>query len=81
MIGSGIIVFDMLVYIILGVLLMRYDDFYDSSNGPYWSLESMKTSDKIVYIGINVWNVINLVAIVFAIYKIIKAIRRSRTLV
>ena len=81
MIGSGIIVFDMLVYIILGVLLMHYDDFYDSSKGPYWSLESMTTSDKIVYIGINVWNVINLVAIVFVIYKIIKAIRRSRTLV
>jgi len=62
---------------VLGLLLMHYEDFYDSSKGPYESFGSMTTLDKITSIGIMGWNVINVVAIVFVIYKMVKALRRS----
>ena len=40
---------DLFVYIVLGLLLMSYDDNYDSSKGKYWSLASMNSSEKIIY--------------------------------
>ena len=40
---------DLFVYIVLGLLLMGYDDNYDSSKGEYWSLESMDSTEKIIY--------------------------------
>jgi large-conductance mechanosensitive channel len=57
---------------------MGYDDFYDESKGPYWSLESMTNTEKITYIGLNVWHVINFVAIGIVIYRIIKLVKSRR---
>ena len=54
MIGIGIILIDLAVYIFLGLLLMSYDDFYDESKGEYWSWESMSGFDKAVVSGIHV---------------------------
>jgi hypothetical protein len=54
------------------LLLMRYDDFYTESEGEYWSLASMTLSEKITYIGLNIWNVINLLAIAYLVFRIIK---------
>ena len=42
LIGIVVISMDLLVYVILGLLLMNYDDFYDESKGEYWSLESIE---------------------------------------
>ena len=73
--GIGFILIDLVVYVILGLLLMNYDDFYDESKGPYWSLESMTTTQKITYIGLNVWHVVNVIIIGYVIYRIVKALR------
>jgi hypothetical protein len=72
-----LILFDLAVYIILGLLLMTYDDFYDESKGEYWSLESMTFWQKVNYIGLNVWNVINLIVIGVVFYRIIKRVRKK----
>lgn len=37
MTSVAVIIFDLAVYLILGMLLMNYDDFYDESEGGYWS--------------------------------------------
>lgn len=76
-IGLGIIIFDLAVYITLGLLLMNYDDFYTESEGEYWSLESMTLSEKATYIGLNLWNVLNLVLLAYLVYRIIKTIRKK----
>jgi len=55
---------------VLGLMLMNYDDFYQESMGPYWSLESMTFWQKLNYIGLMAWNAINVLFIVFIIYKI-----------
>ena len=71
--GIIIIVIDLLVYILLGLLLMNYEDFYDDSKGEYWSLESMTTSQKITYICYNLWILLNIALVVYIIgRKIIK---------
>ncbi len=77
-IAVGLIVVDLAVYIFLGLLLMNYDDFYDESEGPYWSLESMTTSEKITYIGLNIWHVINLIVVGIIVYKTIKFLKDRR---
>ena len=76
-IGTGIILFDIAVYFVLGTLLMNYDDFYDESKGEYWSLASMTLSEKANYIGLHIWNLINLIVIGYIIYRIIKKLIRS----
>ena len=45
----AIIMADFLIYMILGVLFMGYEDFYIESKGEYMSLKSMTTRDKMVY--------------------------------
>lgn len=70
--GLFIVVFDIAVYIFLGLLLMDYDDFYDESKGEYWSFESMTSSQKIVVIGLNIWNVINMLAVFYILYRFFK---------
>jgi len=56
LIGILIIVIDLGIYIFLGLLMMNYEDFYEESEGEYWSLASMTTSEKITYIGLNIWD-------------------------
>ncbi|WP_298507183.1 hypothetical protein [uncultured Maribacter sp.] len=64
---------DLAIYVVLGLLLMDYDDFYDESKGAYWSLESMTTSQKTTYIGLNIWHVINVIIIGYVIYRIVRS--------
>jgi hypothetical protein len=76
-IGIGLIIFDLAVYVILGLLLMNYDDFYDESKGEYWSLESMTTSQKATYIGLNIWDIVNIIIIGYVIYRTIKIVQNN----
>ncbi|THV56837.1 hypothetical protein EZV76_16530 [Flagellimonas alvinocaridis] len=76
-IGIGLIMLDLAVYIVLGLLLMDYDDFYDKSKGEYWSLESMTASQKATYIGLNIWHILNIIIIGYLIYRIIKIVRNN----
>ena len=73
----GIISLDLIVYLILAMLLMQYDDFYDESKGAYWSLESMDFGQKINYIGLNLWHLINLILIGYLIYRFIRKLRKT----
>jgi hypothetical protein len=52
--------FDILVYIFLGILLMGYDDNYMASKGVYGSLKSMTSTEKIIYILFQFWNLVNI---------------------
>ena len=75
-IAIAIIVFDLAVYIVLGLLLMGYDDFYDASKGEYWSLESMTPSQQATYIGLHVWHGVNVLGTVYFIYRLVKRYKR-----
>lgn len=77
LIAVVIIIFDFIVYILLGLMLMNYDDFYDESKGEYWSLESMDFWQKVNYIGLNIWHLINLIAIAYVIYRVVKEMRKT----
>ncbi len=77
LISAAVIIFDLAVYIVLSMLLMNYDDFYDESEGEYWSLGSMTMSEKATYIGLNVWHLVNLLAIGYIIYRHAKKFRKN----
>lgn len=63
---------DLFVYIVLGLLLMGYDDNYDSSKGEYWSLASMNSTEKIIYFALQTWNVINIIGVVYIGHRLYK---------
>lgn len=74
--GIGVVIIDLAVYKLLGLLLMNYDDFYTEDKGEYWSLASMTTSEKITYIGLNVWHVINVLGIVYIGYRLTRKLKK-----
>ena len=63
---------DIFILLILGLLLMGYDDNYDSSKGEYWSLASMNTTEKILYFSYNLWIILNIIAIIYLGKKVYK---------
>jgi hypothetical protein len=71
----AIILFDVVVYMVLGLFLMGYDDTYDSTKGEYWSFGSMNDQEKAFYIAINVWNVLNIVGVTYLVYRIIRRVK------
>lgn len=73
-----VILVDLAVYLVLGLLMMSYDDFYDESKGEYWGLESMTHFDKAVVFGMYSWHAINLVVICLIVYKFVKALRKRK---
>ena len=68
---------DLIVYMFLGLLLMGYDDNYDSSKGEYWSLASMNSNEKIVYCALQSRNVLNIIGVIFIGHKLYKRIKYS----
>lgn len=68
----AIIGIDLFVYIILGLLLMSYDDNYDSSKGEYWSLASMNSTEKIIYLAFQTWNVISIIGLIYIGHRFYK---------
>jgi hypothetical protein len=69
--GIGVLTINSVIYIAFGLLLMNYDDFYDESKGYYWSYESMNFYQKVIFIGFNLWNILNLILIVYLMYRIV----------
>lgn len=74
-----IILIDVCVYLFLGLLLMNYEDSYDSSKGEYWSLSSMNTSEKIIYICYIAWIIINLIVIALLARRLFIKIKYGKT--
>jgi hypothetical protein len=70
--GMAIILADIFVFIILGMLLMDYDDNYDSSKGAYWSFASMNAKEKTFYIIYNLWILLNIIVFIFVGLRIYK---------
>jgi hypothetical protein len=63
---------DLFVYIVLGLLLMGYDDNYYSSKGEYWSFASMNSTEKIIYFALQTWNVINIIGVIYIGHRLYK---------
>ena len=60
------------------MLFMGYEDFYDDSKGPYMSLQSMTTKEKIIYFAIDFWHIINILLIVWLLFKAYKSFKKTR---
>ena len=73
----AIIIVDLLIFMVLGLLLMNYDDNYDSSKGEYWSLESMNASEKLIYYCYQAWIILNVIGLVYLGLKIFRKIKKQ----
>lgn len=70
---------DIFVYIVLGLLLMSYDDNYDASKGEYWSWRSMSAFDRYAFAALNLWHVVNIIAVAYVGYKIYRRLSMRTT--
>ena len=75
----GIISVDIFIFFILGLLLMDYDDNYDSSKGEYWSWASMNSTQKTIYFCNNAWIVLNIIGIVYIGQKVYRQTKKNAT--
>ena len=69
--------FSLVVYMLIGLILMNYDDSYETKKGEYWSLTSMTLTEKASYIGLNLWHLINLTAIIYVIFRLTKRNKKN----
>ncbi len=76
LLGALFIFIDLMIYIFIGLILMNYEDFYDESEGEYWTWASMTSLEKAAYLGLHIWYLINLVVIGYLIYQLIKRIKK-----
>ncbi len=67
-----IIFVDIAIFLFLGLLLMNYEDFYMEEDGPWYSLESMDLTDKLIYFGYNFWIFLNVIILMYLIIRFIK---------
>jgi hypothetical protein len=63
---------DAAILIFCGIYMMGYDDFYEESQGEYFSLSSMETKYKIVWIFYNFWIVLNWLILFYILFRIFK---------
>ena len=73
----AILIFDYLVFVVLGLLLIGYDDFYDESKGEYWSMASMTPFQKGVYILLNLWWLLNFLFLIKILWSYWTKLRKS----
>ncbi len=71
----AIICADLFAYMFLGLLLMGYDDNYNSSKGEYWSLASMNSTEKIIYLVLQSWNIINIIGVFYIGHRLYKRVK------
>ena len=75
---SVLVIFDLLVYLFLGISMMGYEDNYIPSKGEFNSWESMSRFDKSVTVVLSFWNLANVVAILYIGYKIYKKVKSKK---
>lgn len=78
-IGIGVILLNLAIYLFLGVMLIGYDDFYEESKGEYFSLASMTFWQKVNYISLYLWCLINIILLVFLIFKILNKVEKKQS--
>ncbi len=65
-------IFDLFVFVFCSIYMIGYDDFYNESQGEYFSFSSMKTEYKIVWGFYNFWIFLNCLLLVYIIFKVYK---------
>jgi hypothetical protein len=73
-----IVIADLLVFLILGILLMSYDDNYNSAKGEYWSLASMNRIEQLIYLAFHSWVILNIFALGYLGYQIYRLRAKQR---
>ena len=61
---------DFFVFMIFGLLLMGYEDSYDSSKGEYLSLASMNSTEILIYSCYYGWIILNIIGLIYIGRKI-----------
>ena len=73
-----VLLVDFATYIYFGLMILSYEDFYDESKGPYWSLGSMTGIQQFAYIGQHILIGLNWLLLGWIGYRIVKYFMKSR---
>lgn len=64
----SILILDYLVVMVCCLLLIRDDCFYDESMGDYWTLVGYDSFQKIVFIFLNLWLLLNFLFFILVLW-------------
>lgn len=67
--------FDLFVFLLLGLLLMEYDENFDLSKGDYGSFNGMNTRQKFIYLAYNGWIILNLIGLGYLGIKLFRRLK------
>lgn len=74
----ALVLADLFVYLVLSLFFMGYEDFYDQSKGPWMSLQSMTTKEKVIYLAIDFWYIANIALIIWTCYRVYKSFKNRK---
>jgi hypothetical protein len=66
----SIVVINLLLYLVLTFGLVNYEDAFDGSKGEFYSLSSMEITEKIGYLSLILWYVINSILLCLVLFKL-----------
>jgi hypothetical protein len=70
---------DIIVYVIIGIALMGYDDNWDASKGEYGSWKSMTNFDRTAFTTLYLWHTLNIIFWGWAVWKLYRMLRTKYT--
>jgi phage shock protein PspC (stress-responsive transcriptional regulator) len=76
---AAVVIIDLSVYIFLGLLMMGYDDTYNSSKGEYWSWESMTKPEKTIVVLMQFWNAFNIALVIYILWRLFRRYKNKIT--
>lgn len=77
--GLAIVMTDFIVYGVIGIALMEYEDNYDVSKGEMWSWKSMTTFDRIAFTSLYAWHALNIIFLGWAVLKLYRIFKTKYT--
>jgi len=68
----AVLMADLIGYVFIGLLMMKYDDNYDVSKGTYGSWKSMTDFDRAVFASLYLWHTLNIFFLGWVLWKFYK---------
>lgn len=72
----GLVGVDILLYFVVGFILMGYEDHYDGTKGPAWSIQSMDNMERLAFITYYAWFCLNGYFVIYLLYRISRKLLR-----
>ncbi|OOQ60824.1 hypothetical protein [Mucilaginibacter pedocola] len=69
--ATTVVVFDVWIYMAIGMAMMSYDDFYKGDPNEWGAWHTLSAFDKKVFTAWYIWHFVNLLGVGYILYRLI----------